>query len=46
MCPVWVELKNIENKRSEDASQKLREEQASLAAEAEKRRAEIRGSSN
>ncbi|KAF2798885.1 CBP4-domain-containing protein [Melanomma pulvis-pyrius CBS 109.77] len=42
--PIWAELKAMERRRADSATQQLRNEQAALAADAEKRRAEIRSS--
>jgi hypothetical protein len=43
---VWAELKAIEAKRADSATQKMREEQAALVADAERRRDEIRKSTS
>ncbi|KAF2017424.1 CBP4-domain-containing protein [Aaosphaeria arxii CBS 175.79] len=42
--PIWIAQKEMEKKLSEDRAQRLRDERESLAAEAERRRAEIRDS--
>ncbi|KAF2277619.1 CBP4-domain-containing protein [Westerdykella ornata] len=42
--PIWGQLKEIERKEAQERSQRSRDEQASLEAEAKKRRAEIRSS--
>jgi hypothetical protein len=41
---VWTAQKQIEQKRAEEKTQRLRDEQAALQIETEKRRAEIRSS--
>jgi hypothetical protein len=41
---VWSVQKDMDKKRSTEAAQKLRDDQNALAAEAERRRAEIRSS--
>jgi hypothetical protein len=46
MYAVWAELKAIEAKRADSATQKMREEQAALVADAERRRDEIRKSTS
>lgn len=43
---VWVVQKEMDKKRAEENAQRIRDEQASLSAEAERRRAEIRSSTN
>ncbi|KAF2257272.1 CBP4-domain-containing protein [Trematosphaeria pertusa] len=42
--PIWVVQKEMEKKRAEENAQRLRDERDALAAEAERRRAEIRSS--
>ncbi|KAF1963189.1 CBP4-domain-containing protein [Byssothecium circinans] len=44
--PIWTVQKEMDKKRSEDNAQRLRDERDSLAAEVEKRRAEVRSSTN
>lgn len=41
---VWIAQKEMDEKRASERAQRLRDEDASLKAEAEKRRAEIRSS--
>ncbi|KAF2447314.1 CBP4-domain-containing protein [Karstenula rhodostoma CBS 690.94] len=42
--PIWTAQKEMDQKRSLEKTQRLRDEQASFTAEAERRRAEIRSS--
>ncbi|KAF2201349.1 CBP4-domain-containing protein [Delitschia confertaspora ATCC 74209] len=42
--PIWAVQKEVERRNAEARTKKLREEQASVAAEIEKRRDEIRSS--
>ncbi|KAK3215133.1 hypothetical protein GRF29_19g2387836 [Pseudopithomyces chartarum] len=42
--PIWIAQKEMDEKRAGLKAQRLRDEDASLKAEAEKRRAEIRSS--
>jgi hypothetical protein len=46
MSSVWAELKAIEARRADSATQKMRDEQAALVADAERRRDEVRRSAN
>lgn len=46
MFSVWAAQKEIDAKRAENAKNQLREAQAAAAAEEEKRKAEIRASTN
>ncbi|KAF2689306.1 CBP4-domain-containing protein [Lentithecium fluviatile CBS 122367] len=42
--PIWAVQKEMDKKRAEESAQRMRDEQAELTAEAERRRAEIRSS--
>ncbi|KAF2190480.1 CBP4-domain-containing protein [Zopfia rhizophila CBS 207.26] len=42
--PIWIVQKEMEKKRAEENAQILRDEQAALAADVQKRKAEIRAS--
>lgn len=44
--PIWAVQKEMDKKRSDQAAQRMRDEQNALTTEAEKRRAEIRSSAN
>jgi hypothetical protein len=43
---VWTVQKEMEQKRSEENAQRLRDERDALAAEVERRRVEVKSSSN
>ncbi|KAF9738104.1 assembly factor cbp4 [Paraphaeosphaeria minitans] len=43
--PIWIAQKEMDQKRALEKNQRLRDDQANFIAEAERRRAEIRSSS-
>ncbi|KAF2635042.1 CBP4-domain-containing protein [Massarina eburnea CBS 473.64] len=44
--PIWTVQKEMDKKRSDDNAQRMRDDRDSLAAEVERRRTEVRSSTN